>query len=311
MFAIDAGVYNSSLSNITLYEQIISPRSSDYSYLGEKRLCYSLAVRRRKGLKPTVGSHGTTIKANYDRCIQLQLHLFFMLDQHTPEYLDKTFERFNDTAPLNLQTLPNSRRATIKSNDDIPSQRFSGTLSPLKMHPIYPSDRVEDLCHPIEYGDCPNPEPVDIVLPPSSTTSDSPDVPSSSDEEKPLKMKTLMNEHSEARNSQPPPPVVPSTEPHRSAKKNTWLLRLCIKLISKLNPKRTSENCEKPRHTKKRDRLLDRRMRGDGGEHTNPGVTQPFCMDPIFGGAAFGGAAFAGPGAGPACADSCGDACGC
>jgi len=50
-------------------------------------------------------------------------------------------------------------------------------------------------------------------------------------------------------------------------------------------------------------------MRGGGGEYTNPGVTQPFSMDPIFGGAALGRAAFTG--AGPACADSCGDACGC
>jgi len=277
-------------------------------------LCYSLAARRRKGLKPTVGCHGTTIKANYDRCIQLQLHLFSMLDQHTSEYLNKTFERFNDTIALNPQTLPNSHRATIKSNDDLLSQRFSGTLSPLKMHPIYQSDRVEDLCHPIEYEDHPTPEPVDIVLPPSPTTSDSPNTSSSPDEEKPLKMKTLMNEHSEARDSQRPPPVDPPKEPHRSAKKNTWLLKICIKLISKLNPKRTSENCEKPRHTKKRDRSSGRRMRGGGGEYTNPGVAQPFSMDPIFGGAAFGGAAsggaaFAGPG--PACAGSCGDACGC
>jgi len=301
------------LSNITLYEQIHSPRFPDYSYLGEKRLCYSLAARRRKGLKPTVGSHGTTIKANYDRCVQLQLHPFSMLDQHTPEYFNKTFERFNNTPP-SLQTLPNSHRATIKSNNDIPSQRFSGILSPLKMHPVYQSDRVEDLCHPIEYEDCPNPEPVDIVLPPSPTTSDSPDTSSSPDEEKPLKMKTLMNEHSEARDSQRPPPVVSPTEPHRSAKKNTWLLRLCIKLISKLNPKRTSENCEKPRHTKKRDRSSGRRMGGGEGEYTNPGVTQPFSMDPILGGAAFGGPAFgsaASAGAGLACADSCGDACGC
>ncbi|KAH0292433.1 hypothetical protein M436DRAFT_78950 [Aureobasidium namibiae CBS 147.97] len=182
------------------------------------------------------------------------------------------------------------------------------------MHPIYQTDRVDDLCHPIEYGDCPNPEPVDIVLPPSPTTSNSPDTSSSPDDERPLKMKTLMKEYSEARDSERPPPVIPSTEPHRSAKKNTWLLKLCIKMISKLNPKRTSENCKKPRHSKKRDRSSSRRMRDGEGEYTNPGVTQPFFMDPIFGGAALGGAAFGGAaftGAGPACANSCGNACGC
>lgn len=155
------------------------------------------------------------------------------------------------------------------------------------MHPVYHSDRLEDLCHPIDYEDPPNPEPVDIILTPLPT--DSPNSQPSPDESKPLQTTTLLKEPKRFNQN---PPVTPPRDPYRSAKKETWLLKFCKKIFQKLKTRRTGQDREKPRHTKKRDRFSRRRG----------------------GGAAFGLAAFTGAGAGAACAASAasgGGACGC
>ena len=185
------------------------------------------------------------------------------------------------------------------------------------MHPVYHSDRLEDLCHPIDYEDPPNPEPVDIILTPLPT--DSPNSQPSPDESKPLQTTTLLKEPKRFNQN---PPVTPPRDPYRSAKKETWLLKFCKKIFQKLKTRRTGQDREKPRHIKKRDRFS--RRRGGADEYADPGLTRPFFMDPIFGGVAFGGAAyglaayglaaFTGAGAGAACAASAasdGGACGC
>lgn len=249
-------------------------------------------MRRRKGLESTIGSHGTTIKHN--RCLLLLLHLFSILDQHTPEYLNKTIERF--MTPLSLRTPANSHKAPVISNDDVLSHKLPVTLSPLKIHSVHYENGMKDLCHSIGYEARPNSEPVDIVLSPSPTpmTSDLTNAQSSPDESKPLHTKPLLKEHKGPR----PPPVIPPKDPHRGPEKRTWLSKLCIKVIRMLNLPGTGQDRKKPRHTKEPQRRKEnsavRRRRGGGG-------------------AAFGGATFVGAGAacGGAAAAGCGGGCGC
>ena len=126
--------------------------------------------------------------------------------------------------------------ASINYNEDILSQNIPRLPSPLTMHPIYPEDQFGEFLHPVQYEERPNPERVDIILPPSPAMSGTPIPQPSPNELEPLHTVTPPKDQSEAKGTQQTPPTIPPKDPRRAAKKKkrNWLQRFCEKLVSKL-----------------------------------------------------------------------------
>lgn len=225
-----------------------------------------------------------------------------MLDQHSPKYPEKTAARTKNMTSLNLQTPPNERKTPVQTTENFFKQFHSAKLSPLKMNPVHHEARFEDLCHPIQYEDPPpNPERVDISLPPSPAVSGTPITQSSPDGLEPLHSKILPRERSEAKGEEQSPPNIPPKNPRRGVKKRNWFLKFYKKTLLKLGIKtsddrKKSKDTQQPKHH--RDEFPLRRSRalvdGHGGSRRRHTVSTAA----MAGAASCGGAT--------ACAASCG-----
>jgi hypothetical protein len=139
--------------------------------------------------------------------------------------------------------------------------------SPLRMNPVFHEDRFEDLLHPVEYEDYSNPEPVDIVLPPSPASSDKTKV-------EPLHPISLSQEPSKAKGEQQQPPVIPPKNPRRGIKKSNWFIkfieRITWKLGSMADEFKEERSAVKSRRRKSKSALARRRACVHGDIATAP-----------------------------------------
>ncbi|CAD0113125.1 unnamed protein product [Aureobasidium uvarum] len=184
---------------------------------------------------------------------------------------------------LNLQRPVNKHSTPNNFNDNMLSQSYPMMPSPLKMHTVHIENR-------------PNPERVDISLPPSPTPTpnETPLTQSSQSDQEPLQKVTMEEQPSESR-AQQSPPAIPPKSPHRGAKKTNWLSRLLSRLSCLHSGSRkkfgSKKDTKQPKDRKVRDRSTYTRGSGDGGSYVDPGpmMSAGFAASSHGGGTGIGG----------------------